>query len=139
MYLGRWERTLKNQPLYIFLCRSYNICMVIRMKSKNLRHQVVTEKRRWNLFFYSLITVILLCIAMTMVFGDMGFIKYVHLQKSRRVLEKEIADMKRDNKAIKSQVEALKKDPYYIEKKAREEYGLAKKGEYIFQFSDNGR
>lgn len=113
--------------------------MAIRTQPRNLRHQVVTEKKRWNLFFYSLITVIFICVALTMVFGDMGLIKYFHLKKAKGTLEKEISDLERDNKAFKSQVEALKNDPYYIEKKAREEYGLARKGEYIFQFGDNGR
>lgn len=113
--------------------------MAIRTQSRNLRHQVVTEKRRWNLLFYSMIALIMACIALTMVFGDMGLFKYFQLKKAKGMLELEIANMDKENKAMKTQVDALKSDPYYIEKKAREEFGMAKKGEYIFQFGDNGR
>lgn len=81
----------------------------------------------------------MVCIALTMVFGEMGLIKYFHLKKAKSILQHEIADMDKDNKVMKTQVDALKSDPYYIEKKAREEFGMAKKGEYIFQFGDNGQ
>jgi len=61
-----------------------------------------------------------------LVFGDMGLIKYLELKKNRGRLESEISQVGKENKALGQQVNSLKKDPYFIEKYAREEYGMAK-------------
>ena len=69
-----------------------------------------------------------------LVFGDMGLVKYMELNKNKARLEKEISQVSKDNKSLSEQVSALKKDPYFIEKYAREEYGMAKRDEFIFQY-----
>jgi len=74
-----------------------------------------------------------------MLFGEKGLIKYDDLKKKTDNLDAELTLIEKDNKLLKSQVEALRKDPFFIEKYAREEYGLAKPEEYIFQFQDDGR
>ena len=54
-------------------------------------------------------------------------------------VETEISTLEAENKTLKTRVSALKDDDFYKEKYAREEYGLAKSGEYIFQFKDDVR
>ncbi len=74
-----------------------------------------------------------------LVFGEMGLLKYIELKKNKQRLESDITRINRENKAMSEQVNALKKDPYYIEKYAREEYGLAKPDEFIFQFKKDDK
>ena len=69
----------------------------------------------------------------------MGVIKYIELRQNKKRLESEIMRIDKENKALNVQVNSLKKDPYYIEKYAREEYGLAKPDEFIFQFKNNDK
>jgi cell division protein FtsB len=42
--------------------------------------------------------------------------------------------MEQENLQIRSQIKLLKEEPYFKEKYAREEFGLAKPDEYIFQY-----
>ncbi len=71
------------------------------------------------------------------IFGDKGLIKYSKLQETKATLQKDIVTLESENRRIKAEVKALKEDPYYIEKHAREEFGLARPGEYIFQFQQH--
>ena len=72
-------------------------------------------------------------------FGNMGLINYISLTKTKNGLDASIASLDKENKTLRTHVESLKKDNFYLEKYAREEYGLAKPDEYIFQFKDDGR
>jgi cell division protein FtsB len=108
-----------------------------RIQSKNLRQQVVIERKRRNIIFFTIIILAFIYISSSMLFGDMGLIKYLGLNRTKSRLETEVKNIEKENKSLKSQTNALKKDPFYIEKYAREEYGLAKPDEYIFQFHDD--
>ncbi len=100
----------------------------------SLRRQVEQVKRRNNLIFFSFVAVALIYLLGAIIFSDMGLLKYHKLQKTKLSLEKEISLLEGDNRKIKAEVKALKEDPFYIEKHAREEFGLSRPGEYIFQF-----
>ncbi len=69
----------------------------------------------------------------------MGLVRYERLKSNRAMLEQEILQAKKDNDALKKQIDDLKKDPAYIEKLARENLGLARRDEIIFQYEGNGR
>jgi cell division protein FtsB len=110
-----------------------------RVQTKNLRQQVKFERKRRNTIFFTIVTLAFFYIAAQLVLGDMGFLKYTDLIKTKSRLSTEITDLEKENKTLKKQITAFKDDNFYIEKYAREEYGLAKPGEYIFQFKDDGR
>jgi cell division protein FtsB len=110
-----------------------------RIQPRNLRQQVTVEKRRRNILFFGIMSAAFLYICTTLIFGDMGLIKYVGLNRTRARLEAGIHSMEKENSTLKKQVSALKQDTFYIEKYAREEYGLARPDEYIFQFKDDER
>lgn len=110
-----------------------------RIQPRNLRQQVAVEKKLRNALFFSIMSLALLYISATLIFGDMGLIKYARLNRTKAKLEAEIHAMEKENSGLKSQVTALKGDRFYIEKYAREEYGLARPDEYIFQFKDDDR
>ncbi|MCE5312171.1 MAG: septum formation initiator family protein [Nitrospiraceae bacterium] len=113
--------------------------MKYEIKPRNLRQQVAVERKRRGMVFFTIITIALVYLSINLLFGDMGLIKYMELNKNKAKLETEIKSIKTENDAMKQQVSSLKTDPFYIEKYAREEYGLAKPDEYIFQFQKDGR
>lgn len=110
-----------------------------RIQPRNLRQQVAVERRRRDVVFFTIIVLCFLYMGTTLLFGDMGYLKYAKLQKTKGRLEAEIGGMEKENSALKARVNALKEDSFYIEKQAREEYGLARPDEYIFQFRDNDK
>ncbi|MCL4537830.1 MAG: septum formation initiator family protein [Nitrospirae bacterium] len=110
-----------------------------RIQPKNLRQQVTVERKRRNVVFFTIIILAFLYMGTTLLLGDMGLIKYLKLKKAKNNLETEITTLEKETKTLKTQINALKEDPYYIEKHAREEFGLAKPDEYIFQFQNDAK
>lgn len=110
-----------------------------RIQPRNLRQQVMFERKRRNLIFFTIVSFAVLYMLFALMFGNMGLIKYRSLTKIKNGLDAEIGTLEKENQTLRTHVGALKNDDYYIEKYAREEYGLAKPDEYIFQFKDDGR
>ena len=105
------------------------------MASSNLLlDQVKAEGRKRRLVLVTLFVLCLLYLSVSLIFGDSGLVRYRELMKTRTRLQKEVAEINKQNSAIKSQIELLKNDPFYREKLAREEYRLAKPDEYIFLY-----
>lgn len=105
---------------------------------KGLRQQVTRIRKRRTILFFVFVFVAFIGIGL-MLFGETGLFKYLELKRTKTQLETELRMLRDENRLLKSQVESLKKDPYYIEKQAREEYGLAKPGEFIYQFKEDGK
>ncbi len=110
-----------------------------KVKQRGLSHQVSREKRLKTIVFFSCVLAAMAYLIYNLMFGDMGFIKYHELRQNKKRLESEVARINKENKELNEQVNALKKDPFYVEKYAREEYGLAKPDEFIFQFKNNDK
>jgi cell division protein FtsB len=62
-----------------------------------------------------------------------GFNKIQKLKARSRDLEKKIRELKAANAGLKREEKLLQEDPFYQEKVAREELGLTKKGEVVFE------
>jgi cell division protein FtsB len=108
-----------------------------KIQPRNLRQQVMVERKRRDVIFFTVIILAFFYISTSLLFGNMGFIKYLKLKKIKSNLEVEITTLEKENKILQTQINALREDPYYIEKHAREEFGLAKPDEYIFQFQND--
>jgi cell division protein FtsB len=108
-------------------------------KTRGLRQQVTGEQRKRTYIFFAGVAVALAYLSYNLVFGDMGLIKYLELKKNKSRLESEISQVGKENRTVSEQVNSLKKDPYFIEKYAREEYGMAKPDEFIFQYKKNDK
>lgn len=107
--------------------------------TKNLRQQVESERKKRELFFFTLITIAFLYVIISSVFGSRGLIKYYELKKTENSLNAEIESLQKSNEQLKTQIDALNKDSFLKEKYARENFGLAKPEEYIYQFKENER
>jgi cell division protein FtsB len=72
----------------------------------------------------------------TFVFGEMGLVKYYRMKSQYQALTQEIAELKQANILLMREVRALKTDPVYIEKLARDKLGLARNGEVVYYYDD---
>jgi cell division protein FtsB len=105
------------------------------MSSHNLlRKQVVSEVKKKKLIFLTFVSLSFLYLSISLVFGDMGLFRYLELHRTKMNLENQITEINRQNEQLRTQLKLLKEDPFYREKLAREEYGLSKPNEYIFQY-----
>ncbi|GAB4483692.1 MAG: hypothetical protein OHK006_05530 [Thermodesulfovibrionales bacterium] len=99
-----------------------------------LERQVRAEIKKQRLVFFTFVFLMFLYLSINLVFGDMGLFRYLELNRTRKNLEKEITEISHQNEQLRTQLKLLKEDPFYREKLAREEFGLAKPDEYIFQY-----
>jgi cell division protein FtsB len=105
------------------------------MSSHNLlRKQVSSEIRKRRLIFYTVVFLSLLYLVISFTFGDAGFLRYRELGEKKRQLAGEIKEIEARNARLKSEVKLLKENPFYLEKHAREDFGMAKPDEYVFKY-----
>jgi len=105
------------------------------MSTNNLlRKQVLSEVKKKRLIFLTFVSLSFLYLSISLVFGDMGLFRYLELNRTKMNLENQITEINRQNEQLRTQLKLLKEDPFSREKLAREEYGLSKPNEYIFQY-----
>jgi cell division protein FtsB len=105
------------------------------MSNRNLlRKQVMSEVKKKKLIFLTFVSLSFLYLSISLLFGDMGLFRYLELHRTKINLETQITEINRQNEQLRTQLKLLKEDPFYREKLAREEYGLAKPNEYIFHY-----
>lgn len=97
-----------------------------------LRKQVGAEIKIRRYVFYTLALLSLVYIGAAFLFSDTGMLRYLELRENRASLEKEINVIMDDTAMLKSSIEAMKENDFYLEKHAREDFGLAGPDEYIF-------
>jgi len=72
--------------------------------------------------------------ALIFLLGNKNFQTLLFLNKEVAQLRQRIAGLEEENKRLKEELEAVKKDPEYIESLARKELGLIKPGETKYKF-----
>jgi cell division protein FtsB len=103
------------------------------MSSQNLlRKQVNTELKVRSYIVLTLLVLSIAYIAGSLVFGDTGIIRYLELKENHASIDAEINLIMKENYKIESSIESLKYDDFYLEKHAREEFGLAGPDELIY-------
>jgi cell division protein FtsB len=101
---------------------------------RNLRRQQIKyDRKRKRIIFLTVGVLVSVYLTFTLIAGENGLLRYVELKSVKDSLLAETAMIERQNEEIKNQIETLKNNPEMIEELARE-YGLTKKGEWIFKF-----
>lgn len=108
-------------------------------RTKNLRQQIEAERKKRNLFFYSIVGLVFIYIFISAVFGERGLLKYYELKNVENRLKSEIEVIKQNNEQLKAEINSLNSESFLKEKYARENFRLAKPGEYIYNFKNNER
>lgn len=102
-----------------------------------LKEQLRKEQSRRIKIFILLLVSTLIALLYSFLFGNMGYLKYRELKKNEERLLTEINQIAKNNNSLKQEIDLLKKDQVYLEKYAREKFGLVKPGEMIFQFKND--
>ena len=69
-------------------------------------------------------------------FGSHGPLELLRLGKEKTRLENAIAEQERHNRELRRTVRRLRDDPEYLERLAREEIGLVRPNEVVYQFPE---
>lgn len=92
------------------------------------------EIKKRRLVLFTIMLLILLYILGSFTLGGSGLIRYLELRKKQAQIEQDVKDVELKNSSLKSELKLLKENPFYLEKHAREEFGMAKPDEYIFKY-----
>lgn len=68
-----------------------------------------------------------------LVSGDFGLYRIAIQTREKRALEREIAQLRDQNARLEEEIVLLQSDMDYVEKLARERYGMVKPGERLFR------
>lgn len=71
------------------------------------------------------------------IFNKDGIWEVLESRREVLALKASIARLEKENSLLVQEIDALKNDPRYLEKIAREDLGLARPGETIFVFPDS--
>ena len=77
--------------------------------------------------------VLIVAMALAAVFSDKGFMNVSDFTEELNYLKKSNAILTEENTRIQKDINALKSDPYAVEKLARDKLNLVKPGEIIYQ------
>lgn len=102
--------------------------------SNLLRKQVTSELKKRKIITFTILLLTFIYVFISMIFGDMGLLRYKRLYNTKIDMEKQINEIKKENEELKAQIKLLNEDPFYKEKFARENFGLAQPDEYIFLY-----
>ena len=112
-----------------FILRSY----LLRLsRSRFGRSQIVDRRKRRKRLFLGIGIAILIYM---FVGGDYGIYKIWSQKRRITQLEREIEALKVENAHLEREVSLLERDLSYVEKVARERYGMVKEGEIIYKAS----
>ena len=94
-----------------------------------------TRLGRWRLV---LAAVGLILVVALLVGGEDGFYRLWNRRQELRELEEKVAVLEAENDSLRQILWRLENDPEYIEKVAREEYGMSRQGERIYRLHPRG-
>jgi cell division protein FtsB len=94
------------------------------------------DKRRilWRRTVLIVTVLGILYLIVPLLLGDMGILKYFEMLRTRHQVQASIEKLNADNQTLRENIDALRSDPNRIEKLAREQLGLVKSGEVVYQF-----
>ena len=70
----------------------------------------------------------------TLVLDEQGLPRYRHLREEVHDLREANEELVHEIARLKSEIEALRADPSYVERIARDELGMVRAEEFVFQF-----
>jgi len=105
--------------------------MTVKKKSKKKAHFLSTPLGK---IFVA--TAVLILLALFFLSGPRGTSRYIKVWRHKETLQEEIRQLKTKKARMDSQRTRLQNDPAYIEKIAREEYNMKKKGETIYKIQN---
>ena len=78
---------------------------------------------------------VLVALCLWLLCAPNGVVRYYQLRQGIEAVKSETTSLEEQNGKLVEEVRRLKIDPVYLEDLAREEYGMIKKNEMVFDFS----
>lgn len=91
---------------------------------------VRSSRKRWLVFLAGLA----ILIAVASVVEKKSFVKVLQMSKTRTELQQEITRLRQANEGLTREIRAFANNPSQVEAIAREDLGLVKPGEIVYQF-----
>ena len=83
-----------------------------------------------------LLAIVGLWIGYGLIAGEAGLLRILALKRQARALEAEVARLEAQTRQRREERDRLRSDPAYLEKIAREDFGLARPDELVFRFAE---
>ena len=90
-----------------------------------------SSRKRWLV----LLAALAILIAVSSVVGKKSVVKVLRMSKTRTELQQEITRLKQVNEGLTREIQSFANNPGQVEVIAREDLGLVKPGEIVYQFS----
>lgn len=98
-----------------------------------------TVDRSWLRSRLVLAAILLLLLVATSLMGDRGLLRLYQLHRTRAALIQEIEELTANNAILAEEVRVLRTDPGRVEAIAREDLGLVKPEDLVYEFPTAGR
>ena len=85
---------------------------------------------------YWMVALVLVLLALAL-FGDKGVMHTLKMSRYKAELESRLAELHRENQRLREEIDALRNDHRRIERIARQELGMVKEDELIYQFPES--
>ena len=103
----------------------------------NRRNTDIARTWRWRRGILAAIGIIAgLYLAGSFVFDRFGVRSLLDLLQTRHSLEYELSSLDAKRRGLQQEADALRHDPFRIEQIAREQLGMVREGETVYQFQD---
>jgi cell division protein FtsB len=103
---------------------------------KLLRRQVESELKRRRYIVYTILFLSILYVTATLLFGERGLMRYFEVHGKESALRTEVVEMKEGNEELRQVIELSDENRFYLEKHARENFGLAEPDEFIYLYEE---
>ena len=108
----------------------------MRMWSAWTSFRALVREKRHRLILWGGVVCFLL-LSLLAVVGDRGFLEIYEFSRHLERVETQIRALDQENRRLRAEMMALQNDLHQVEKLAREELGLARPDELIFEIQDS--
>jgi len=84
-----------------------------------------------------MVILVIVAVAWLLLAPEMGLISMQRERSQLEALEQQKSRLEQENAALRQEIERIESDIEYFEKIAREQHGLLKKNEMLFDFGDD--
>ncbi|MDH3359899.1 MAG: septum formation initiator family protein [Desulfobulbaceae bacterium] len=89
--------------------------------------------------FWTICCIVLGLLCLWLIFSPSGVVRYYRIRQQLESVNNEVVTLKQQNILLDEEVRRLEKDPAFVEDVARDEYGMIRKNEIIFDFSKRNK
>lgn len=112
------------------------LCIILAEVHSNklLRKQVASEIKKRDYVIFTILLLTLIYFSATIFFNESSLLSYFELGKKETALQHEVDIIRQENEKLRSIIKSSNENDFYLEKHARENFGLAEPDEYIYRY-----